>query len=158
MRGYTLVELMMVVAIVGVVIAIGTMNFVAQMPHDNLRHAALKVVSDLRFARQTAITKGRDETITFSSGTYVLPKYVRFGLSSNVTQSTSPKKKDWTPPADGVSFDGGKATFKPNGVIKKFGTVYLTNIPPGNETRAITVNSTGRVKAFYWNENKKDWE
>ncbi len=158
LRGYTLVELLIVMALVGVVISIGAMNFAAQMPHDNLRHAASAVVSDLRFTRQTAITKGIENAIEFSSGAYVLPKYVKFGLSGGVNKPPSGEESGWNAQVDGVTFHDNTATFKPDGVIKSAGTIFLTNTPFGNETRAITVNFTGRVKAFKWNENAKEWE
>ncbi len=62
-RGFTIVELVTVIAIVGIVAALAWSNFSRQKPRANLMGAAVELESLLRNARQNAITRGIDTIV-----------------------------------------------------------------------------------------------
>ncbi len=73
-RGVTLIELMTVVAIVGIFGAIGGLTIVKALPGYQLRKAASAMVADFRKARSMAIKLNRSVTLSFnaSQGKYWL--------------------------------------------------------------------------------------
>lgn len=159
-KGYTLVETMVVLAIAASVSLMGVATFSTQIAHNHLTDAGRQVISDLRLIRQKAITEGVNEPIRFNPegrkyllpglGERILPPQVRFGLKEGV-----PPLPDTVLPADGISFRENTVTFQPNGTMMGLGgAVYLTNDSVHNETVAISVVTTGRVKIRKWNGNE----
>lgn len=158
-EGYSTLELMVALGIVGILAFLGVTNFASQLPHYNLAGASRQFISDLRFIRQRAITEGVPKNIQFypeiqsyrlsPTETRALPSYVRFGVKEGTPHLPGASSL----PADGVSFDHNKVTFQPNGTVDLGGTIYLTNTPQSGETEAISVNITGRVKIYRWDGN-----
>ncbi len=153
--GYTLVEIVIVLSITAILTSLAVSNFNEQIPHRQLREASLELVGQLRLARQKAISKGADETISFNAGqkqygTQTLPSHVRFGIASNVTKAPD---EDEDLLINGISFAGDSATFRADGT-GKLGTIYLTNSK--DESVKVTVNITGRVRKYLWNGH--GWE
>lgn len=64
-RGFTLVELLLVVAIVFIVVAIGMPSFVNSMKGNRLRTAGRSVVTSGRYARSMALLQQRTMVLTF---------------------------------------------------------------------------------------------
>jgi prepilin-type N-terminal cleavage/methylation domain-containing protein len=71
-RGFTLIETMIVVVIVGLVLAIGMPGFTAYRNDMKLRQARAQLNEDLRLARQIAVTRRA-------------PVYIRFGTPPSTT-------------------------------------------------------------------------
>jgi type IV fimbrial biogenesis protein FimT len=65
--GFTLVELLIVVALIGVLAALGAPAFTKMMERGRLRGAAEGVFSDLQLARTEAIKRNAEVWVTFSS-------------------------------------------------------------------------------------------
>jgi len=145
--GYTLLEIVVVIAIIGILTTMAVTNYSEQIPHQQLRDASSALVGELRLARQKAIFNGKDEIIPI--GMHPLPGHVRFS-ASNVTKNTYNEKNL---PDDGISFVGNSATFYSIGTGES-GTIYLTNSK--KESVAITVNITGRVRKYLWDGH--DWK
>jgi prepilin-type N-terminal cleavage/methylation domain-containing protein len=158
-KGYTLVETMVVLGITASLSVLGVVTFSAQIAHNHLTDAARQILSDLRLVRQKAITEGVNGPVRFDPegrkyfllglGERTLPAQVRFGLGEGV-----PPLPDTVLPDDGISFRENIVTFQPNGTMTGVGgVVYLTNDSVHNETIAISVITTGRVKIRRWNGN-----
>jgi type IV fimbrial biogenesis protein FimT len=152
--GYTLLEMIIVITIIGILTSMAVTNYSEQIPHQQLRDASSELVGQLRLARQKAIAKGADETISFDIGEkkygmQTLPSHVHFGRATNVPKLPS---ADSDPP-DGISFTANRALFNPDGTGKQ-GAIYLTNSK--KESVAITVNITGRVRKYLWDGH--DWK
>ena len=63
--GFTLIELMVVLVIAGLLLTVLPPMFSAALPGVQLKGAAREVASALRFARDRAITRQRESTLTF---------------------------------------------------------------------------------------------
>lgn len=66
-RGYTLTELMVTVAIIGIVAAIGVPSYLSYLPHLRLNGAARDLISDLRLARSLAVGQNQRYYISFDA-------------------------------------------------------------------------------------------
>ncbi len=159
-KGYTLIETMVVLAITASLSVLGVATFSTQIAHNHLTDAGRQIISDLRLIRQKAIAEGVAGPIRFDPdgrkyslpglGERALPPQIRFGLKQGV-----PPLSDAVLPDDGVSFRENTLTFQPNGTMMGLGgAVYLTNDSVHNETVAISVVTTGRVKMRRWNGNE----
>lgn len=68
-RGFTLVELLVVVGLVAAALAIGASAMRAGLPGTQLRAAAREVAAQLRYTRAQAIVSGRAQTFTLDART-----------------------------------------------------------------------------------------
>jgi prepilin-type N-terminal cleavage/methylation domain-containing protein len=165
-RGFTLLELIAVMALIAIMAALAVPNYLAWLPKYRLDDAARSLRSDLRLARMRAVSEGRIFIVTFEveKGSYNIYvdrvreenrvrtvvigetfKGVEYGYlpgkSPSGTRIKRPVTFSGTPP---------KVSFKPSGMAGKAGSVYLTT--SGNtdveRQRAITVISTGRVRLY----------
>ncbi|MBN4050011.1 prepilin-type N-terminal cleavage/methylation domain-containing protein [Nitrospira defluvii] len=160
-KGYTFIELMVVLAIVAIASAIAFSNHLAQKPRAQLRQASREMLSHLRGIRQQSITTGQITTIYFSDdddliqidgdnisvadNEYVivpgrirktLPSKVRFGYPDNVTET--PRGGNLSIfSRDGISFNNKRVSFQPNGTANGLnGQIYLTSA--SNDPQAQT--------------------
>jgi type IV fimbrial biogenesis protein FimT len=78
--GFTLIELIVIIAIVGVFAAIAVPNFLSYMPKHRLNGAARQVMGDLMAARMKAVSQNCDVAVTFASGN---PEYEIWTDSDN---------------------------------------------------------------------------
>ena len=171
-KGYTAIEMLTVLAVVGITATFALVNHAAQKPHTNLRENGREMVSQLRHLRQQAITTGVTTTLEFLPryGLYMLSDeeerallpHVRFGYPSEVDQTPGGDPLS-AQAADGVSFLNEVAGFQADGTPSRQGTVYLTNASADDKTHegyrealAISVNATGRVKLYQWRGTR--WE
>jgi len=172
--GYSAVELLIALVLLGILLTLGLYNYSKQIPHYELREASRALVSDLRKIRQMAVAEGRSFTVAFYPGQgeecdlsyagmdayceednsdllqYMLPAHVHFGALGEIDSRPGCSGGCSSPPTDGISFPGDSATFNPNGTVSGMGTVYLSNAPFRNESHAVTVNITGRVRLWKW--------
>ncbi|MFY9270567.1 MAG: GspH/FimT family pseudopilin [Candidatus Manganitrophaceae bacterium] len=154
--GYTLIEIMMAVSIVGIMAVLAVFSMNRQSARYHLADAGRQVVSDLRWVRQRAIAGGSSTPAQFDPelGKYllpgseerILPPSVRFGLKEGI-----PPLPDSARPKDGISFHHNRVTFQPNGTMTGVGgAIYLTSDQEENQAVAVSVIATGRVKIRRW--------
>lgn len=179
--GFTLMEVLVVVAIFGILIAIAVTTIGNRGPRMRLKSDARDLVSHMQLARINAIRDSRPWAIQFdpdnrryliysSSGeergeeavwddgnettyrTIALSNAVQFGSQQGVPNAS------WSLPGDGVSFSANRVVFNSNGTIESSeinGTVYLS-ISSG-ETFAISLPSIAASIKTWFNYGG-DWQ
>ncbi len=161
--GFTLVELMIVVAIMGILAGIAYPLMLSWLPNMRLRGAARDVYSVMQRAKAEAIERGVDVTVGFSTAT---DAYIMFldtgegvgGIAGNeLLDGSEPALFRSGPLPDGVAFDpatdgdgvtfvaGNALVFTSRGLPVGTGTVAMW-VPATGRQRTVTVNIAGRVR------------
>ena len=117
--GLSLVELTLVLMIFGAIAAIGVPRLSAAHRVAILRNGAHRLASDLRFARQTAISKGHDVTVTFNT--------VRHTYSSN--DCSDPRRRTQTMSIDLSEELDQQILLNPKGQLTNSITFDLEGVP-----------------------------
>ncbi len=165
-KGFTLVELMMVVAVIGIVAVVGAFNALEVMPRYQLHSAARDFAGYLRSARKKAIQEKRNAEVVFdiAGNTYSIDgravpdrgmlqkRYggvcFGFGRATRSAASTSSKL-----PSSPVTFQGNprRVIFNQSG-LSNAGTVYFANRK--GDCCAVVVSTSGRIRLRTWKREK----
>ena len=99
--GFTLIELMVVIVVIGIFVAIGVPNFMSWLPKYRLKSAVRDLYSNMQLAKMTAVKSNQDCTVTYSTDP---DQYVLSGALSKTVVL-----EDY---GSGVNFNGpGNETF-----------------------------------------------
>ena len=171
--GLTFTELIVALAVLGLLTAVAVPNVIQWIPAIRVNSAARKLASQMQLARLQSVKEKTDCVVTFysakneytvSSGKAIaLPKGIRFGRALNGIERTS---CGGTIKAEGIHLPGGgsKLTFQSDGTPKGFGgSVYIIPISDDEDNtqwthrwRAVSVNMTGRVKVWQYDASVQD--
>lgn len=137
--GFTLLELIVVMALLGIVAAMAIPQYNKALDNVKLKADAKKMARVLQYARQQAITTGQSKTVYFYDQTtkYKVRDGDTYWLSSGITYK-------------GLTYNGtyeGKPAyvFSPSGAPSSCGTVYLQN-RQGKVLHVIVSVAAGRVR------------
>lgn len=175
-NGFTLLELMIVLAIVGILVTMGYPIYNAQKERAQVKRAGRDLVTNMQTARINALRQGKDWAIQFdttggaigyrllsdrgSSGNWddddaVVAKQVLLRTYGPIEfGSAHGGRPDATNPDDGVSFGSNRVEFNPDGTSMS-GTVYVKH-PEGYTFAVGSLSNTGRIKT--WVNYGSGWE
>ena len=143
-EGITLIEIVITFAIMTILIGIAVPGFTNLQSHYRLDNAAREIVSDLRMARQMAITEGQKIMVVLD------PQREGYQIERESAQGTPVKGFKELKGVDLVSFSNPNSNnvieFWPRGTTNDWGTIILQN--PQGEARRITIVATGRVRLY----------
>jgi len=147
-RGYTLVEMMITIGLIGILSAIANYAWQGYQDNTNLRTAAREVMSDIASCKQRAMGEGVNYCLQFADGSA--------DYSLNATSCIAPTKteaKSLTNFGAGLTvsdtnFTLDRVIFLPRGTLfSNTGTITLTNAK--GSTALITINITGRANVLF---------
>ena len=143
--GFTLIELIVIIAIVAVFAAIAVPNFLSYMPKHRLNGAARQVMGDLMAARMKAVSQNCDVAVTFASGN---PEYEIWTDSDNddIEDSGEVITKNIQSNYHDVTIDTDRnIKFSTRGTANSYGIIALA-LPHSAGSKNVKVHLTGRVK------------
>ncbi len=160
--GYSLTELLVVVAIIGVMSLVAVPAFMTMMQSSRLKAGLRKFTGDLRGARQVAVSEYQWTKVDFETGTSPVVYWVRRSPDLGTTWGAAERRELEAPlTIDTTTFtDGPDDGTLPEVIFRNNGTV--ANIPTGSISReivlktpfdipkpsiTITVNTTGKITA-----------
>jgi type IV fimbrial biogenesis protein FimT len=168
--GFTLVEAIMVTAVLAVLAAVAVPNYLSWLPDIRLKDAAGDIKSDIQLARQKAIRENGRIALLFDMGANRYTIFVDNGAGGSATNA-----KNWirdgseeliktiTLPDNVVmyaaAFSGGAARFRfdgrglPNGLG---GNVRLRNA--NNKCRKLIISMLGRIREQISTDGGSTWE
>ena len=142
-RGYTLVELIIVMSIFIMVALMGQSWLTSQLPKWRLNGATRQVVSDFRGAKMQAVTQGNKHRVTFLDGHH-------YTLLDDDNSNGKPDPGELlvtrdirTDYVDVTLTSTNNPIFHPRGTASNLGTVTLKN---SAGAKSISIGITGRVK------------
>jgi prepilin-type N-terminal cleavage/methylation domain-containing protein len=129
-RGFTLAEMLVAIAIFGVLAAIAVPQFVAFGPKNRLNGAARQIYSELMWARSKAVNENSAYVVTFPNN-----QSMQIAGSTTKTINIQTEYADVT-----LTSSASTITFTSRGTADVGPTITLTN--PGG-TKTVTVRITG---------------
>jgi type II secretion system protein H len=143
-KGFTMVEIIVVIAIMAIMMAISVPSFVDWRKNANYRKTANEITSIMREARSLAVSKGLQHQVVFNptSKCYQLQSYNIATNSFNTASQTSCAPPDVTlrDSLDGTSTAVMTVIFKTNG------TATISGGPEAPTSGNVSVNDSGTQK------------
>lgn len=131
--GFTLFELMIVIAIIVILSAIAVPNFKSWRDNANLRGSAFGLKSDLEMAKVRAIRGGGDVTVSFSKDAYEIKQSAGAGI---IMSKKLNSVEIITDPS------GYSIVFNNKGMSQQAGKIELKN---SESEITITINRIGSI-------------
>ena len=143
--GFTLIEMMIVIAVFAIVAAIAIPAFMSLLPGMRLNGAARQIMGDLMAARMDAVKQNNEVRVFFNSpGTnqyQILDDDDNDGISDTGEAITTKNIRD---NYHDVTFTStNNPIFHPRGTATSLSTITLRN---SDGTKTVTVSITGRVR------------
>jgi len=149
-RGYTLMELLITMAIIAIVALMAVPSFQRIAINSNLKTAARDMAADFALYKERAIAESRMYRIVLNTGggTYDIQQC---GATGSVCGGyNSIQVKNLSQYASDIIFGSGTTatsyTFQPRGTVS-WGTIVLIN--SRNSTGTIRINPTGRTNVEF---------
>ncbi|HDQ03955.1 MAG TPA: prepilin-type N-terminal cleavage/methylation domain-containing protein [Deltaproteobacteria bacterium] len=153
-KGFTLIELIVAVALLGISLAIAAPSFNNYRHKVNFREAARNFSSEIALYRQRAIAENIRYQIVISdaNNNYIVQAEDPDNLGTFITLGTrSFADKSPLVSINSTTFTGTPPTIniQPRGTINPPGTVELRHARLGEATATVTVNIMGRIRVDY---------
>jgi len=169
--GFTLIECIVVIAIIAILAAVGIPAFSHWLPNYRLKSVSRDIFSNMQLAKMEAVKRNRDVSVSFDpAGSYILQdddgnqinqpvNFTDYDDSGNIQWGWGNATKDISDGAfsagDEITYNDSKLTFNSRGTGNA-GTVYIQN--QNGRAYAVGTLSSGVVRLRRWNESSGAWE
>ena len=143
--GFTLAELMVVIAIIALLTSVAVPNFLSWLPKYRLKSAADELFTNLNLAKLTAVRNGEPCAVSFTANGYTIDS---LGRSINLADYGSGVTFALPPGETGSAFPSS-ITFDTRGLSSTWAAAYLSN---GAHTGYFKIGTliTGVVRIQKW--------
>jgi prepilin-type N-terminal cleavage/methylation domain-containing protein len=162
-KGFTLAEILIVIAIIGILATIASFSWQRYVTGSNLRAGARKLAADLALYQTKALAEGRDYTITINlspANNYDIsapPNALLTNPAAVVLNGVTPIEASLARDAQitAVNFNGGLVvTVNKRGLLQDPATIPITNgtitlTNSRSATATITINLRGKVDVAF---------
>ena len=146
-KGFSLIELLIVIAIIAIVVSMASFTWQHYVNNANLRTAARELATDIAQTKQKSVGEMVHYHMTISTGApgnYTIEKWNAADTAIGTTIATkSPTDFGAGLSISSTTYPGNIINFQPRGTIPFGGNVVLQNSIGSNAT--ITSNITGRT-------------
>ncbi len=162
--GFTLIEVLATISVVGVVSLVAASNFHAFYPPFRTRGAALQIAGDMNFARLSAIKEGRRYSFVPQAGTSYQITYTD-ALGNQVVVKNATVAADYLEVrfgATGISVDpyggavgavspGVPIVFNSDGTVTSAAPVYVeSTVTVASAQNVVWVTAAGRIRVWHF--------
>jgi type II secretory pathway pseudopilin PulG len=141
MRGFTLIEFLIIFSIIAIILSIGFPVFKAIKPDLELSGDVRDLTGDLRLAGRMSVTEQVSYGVIFSESKYDL---VLFGENEEILDTVKTKELNENVFFETISFENNKVLFNSYGSVNEGGTILVKNSK--GKTSLVKVTSAGFVK------------
>ena len=145
MKGFTLIEFLVIIGIIGMLVLIGIPAFRIFQPSLQLSGAARNLITDLRYTQQLAVTEQIEYGVRFSTTTREY-QIIGYGKAVSTIKQVSLPDEIIKLSVTGLSDINGdkEARYIPYGSVRESGEITLENSK--NATTTIRVRPSGFVR------------
>jgi prepilin-type N-terminal cleavage/methylation domain-containing protein len=127
-RGFTILELMIVLAVLAIMAGIAIPNYIGWLPKRHLRSSAIDVQAVIQLAKMTAIRENTSVSLKFNPGSEDYQAFIDANADGN-PDGTIFRSKEMSPGIDltGTGFASDTITFNSRGLANNAGAINLSN-------------------------------
>lgn len=158
-KGYSLIELLVVISIFGITATLVTASYLNFEKNQRIKNAALQLKNDIRFVQNKAWSGDKSSPVCPATKTLVgwfvtlssvTSSNTSYTLNSDCKDSAVPPNEDWDGKAGGANSQAFKTINLPKGVLMcSLSSGTGANIFFQPLTRGVTVHSTSITPPFF---------
>jgi len=147
-RGFSFIELLISLAVTAILVGMAAFQFSDQTKQTSLSHASRSLISDLRWARQTAVSRGEEIRLILDPVTdrYWIELVANPGIVVGIVRDFRDGKQGYGGTDLVSSSNGNTVRFFPKGTTNTWTTITLQN--DNGKQHQITLLATGRVRLY----------
>jgi len=145
-RAFTILELMVAMAILAILAAIAVPNYIGWLPKRHLRSSAIDVQAAIQLAKMTAIRENTNVSLKFDTASDNYQAFIDSDADGTPDAGIF-RSKEMSPGIDltGTGFASDTITFNSRGLANAAGNINLSNHLGQNLTVSVVLSGITRI-------------